>query len=268
MEKVPLVKDSVEIYRQGNSVIMLRPFRSVGKIAIPSFEVLPWSAGAAFDEAPSIVNFLDENVPVTCRGRASVSVSLGDRDVSDTSLPEYLMDQARQQNIDPSRMWLEISETAASSGIAWKQVVPELAGYDFPIMVNRFISDQSGFDILASPHVAGIKLAPAVIANLPASQPARRYLKGLQTLVTAVNKQLIVDGVETLGQALWLKSVGCQTFQGPFYGNAMELFRAPNYMLERRQQIVPTVIEPDNAPVAWFGSHRATRLSSRNPGGR
>lgn len=229
---------------KGESLIALRPFVSPGQIIAPSFEVLARPARPLVDEVSGVLHFLDDNLPSMYRGKTQVSVSLDAGEVFDKSFPEDFLGRIRHQNIEPSRIGLEICESAVLSETAWRRVVPELAGCDFRIVVKRFVADNSGFDVLASPHISGIKIAPPVVAGLPGSFLARRFLKGLQSLANAVNKQLFIDGVETIGQALWLESMGCETLQGAYYGSYIDAGNARDFVLARRQHVAPTVLSP------------------------
>ncbi|KMQ73071.1 EAL domain-containing protein [Marinobacter subterrani] len=185
-----------------------------------------------------------EYAPIAYRGKTRVSVSLDDGEVFDKAFPEYFLRKIRSQAIEPTRIALEVCESAVLSEAAWQRVIPELARCGFRVMVKRYIADNAGFDVLASPHIAAIKVAPQVIAELPGSILARRFLRGLQALANAINKQLIVDGVETLGQALWLEALGCKTFQGTFYGLAMDARNVRHFVLEGRQHASPIVFKP------------------------
>ncbi len=242
MEKVQFVNESVDNDTKGKSVISLRPFVSPGKVATPIFEVLARPTRSIVDEASSILNFLDGSLPSTYRGKTQVSVGLDAGEIFDKSFPEDFLGRIRLQNIEPSRIWLEICESAVLHETAWQRVIPELAGCGFRVVVKRYFADSSGFEVLASPHVSGIKVAPPVVAELPGSVLARRFFKGLQSLANAVNKQLIIDGVETLAQALWLEAMGCEILQGGYYGSAMGAGKARHFVLERRQQVALTVL--------------------------
>ncbi|MDK8462224.1 EAL domain-containing protein [Marinobacter sp. SS13-12] len=241
------MNEPVAQYTKHEPVIELRPFVSPGSFAAPSFEVLAWSARSVVGVAPAILNFFDCSLPAIYRGTTRVSFSLDAGEVFDKSFPQDLLKEIEWHNIDPPRLWLEICESSVLNETAWQRVIPELADCGFKVVVKRFIADYSGFDILASPHIAGIKAAPPVVAALPYSILPRRFLKGLQSLANAVNKQLIVDGVETLGQALWLEAMGCEMLQGSFYGPAMDASKARSFILEGRQCIAPIVFNPVTA---------------------
>lgn len=231
-------------YTKGESDITLRPVVSSREIATPRFEVLTLSARPLVDNIDGILNFLDDSLPTIYRGKTCFSVSLDDGEVFDKSFPEYFLGKMRLQNIEPPRIELEICESAVLSETAWQRVIPDLAGCGFGVVVKRYIADNLDFDVLASPHIAAIKVAPQVVAEIPGSMLARRFLRGLQALANAINKQLIVDGVETLGQALWLEAMGCEMFQGTFYGPAMNARKARQFVHEGRQHVSPIVFEP------------------------
>lgn len=221
----------------------LRPFVSTVKIA-PRFEVLPLSTQSVLCKAPGILKLFDERLPGDFRGKTCVSVSLSGGELHDKSFPSDFVKILRSQNIVPARVELEVGESAVQDETAWRKIIPELAGLGFRVAVKRFIADSAGFDVLASPHIFAIKIAPQAIVGLADSRLARRYLKGLQSLARAINKPLIVDGVDTVGQALWVEAVGCQTFQGDFYGPRMGPEEARRFVLEGRHQVTPSVIRP------------------------
>ena len=238
------MKEPADEYAKGKSDIALRPIVSSREGVTPRFEVLALSDRPVVDHIPGILAFLDDSLPATYRGKTRVSVSLDDGEVFDKAFPEYFLGKIRSQGIKPTRIALEICESAVLSEAAWQRVIPELARCGFRVVVKRYIADNAGFDVLASPHIAAIKVSPQVVAELSGSILARRFLKGLQALANAINKQLIVDGVETLVQAIWLEAMGCKTFQGTFYGPAMDARKARHFVLEGRQHAAPIDFEP------------------------
>lgn len=244
MERVQLVNESANGCAKGKSDIVLRPILSSRKTAAPNFEVLALPARPVVDNIPSILNFLDNNLPVSYRGKTRVSVSLDSGEVFDKSFPQYFLGKVGLQNINPTRIALEICEGTLLNETAWQQVVPELACSGFKVVVKRYIADNPDFDVLASPYIAAIKISPQVVAQLPESTLARRFLRGLQALANAINKQLIIDGVETFGQALWVEAMGCEAFQGAYYGSAIGVGEARRFVLEGRQYTSPILFEP------------------------
>lgn len=224
--------------------VAVRPYVFMEKVATPCFEVLTCSPRSVIDRASDILHFLDDSLPAAYRGKSRVSVSLDAREVFDKSFPEGLLKKVRLRNIQPSRIWLEICEGSVLTETAWQQVIPTLAGCGFRVVVKRFIADNSDFDILASPHIAAIKVDPQVVSELPGSILARQFVRGLHRLSNAIEKQLVIDGVETIGQALWSEAMGCDALQGSYYGAAMDVRTARRFVLEKQQHVSPTFFEP------------------------
>lgn len=244
MERVQLVDKSANNDSIGEPDVAVRPYVFMEEVAAPCFEVLTCSARSVIEQASGILHFFDGSLPAAYRGRSQVSVSLDAREVFDKSFPEGLLKKVRLRNIEPSRIWLEICEGSVLSETAWQQAIPTLAGCGFRVVVKRFIADNSDFDILASPHIAAIKVDPQVVSELPGSILARQFVRGLHRLSNAIEKQLVIDGVETIGQALWLEAMGCDALQGSYYGAAMDVRTARRFVLEKQQHVSPTFFEP------------------------
>ncbi|WP_375194034.1 EAL domain-containing protein [Marinobacter sp.] len=226
------------------SDLLLRPFVSVAGIAPPHFEVLSVSTRSALGRVVEVLGFFDEHLPGPFKGITGVTLGLAHKTSYDESLPWDLLCALRSRDIAPARVGLEVSESVVRNDTVWQSVVPGLADHGFRVGVKYYFADSAGFDVLASPYISSIKTDPRVIKGLARSKPARQYLRGLKTLAHALDKSLIVEGVDTIGQALWLEAMGCHTFQGDVYGPAMAPREALRFVLEGRQRVAPTIIRP------------------------
>lgn len=233
--------NSADIFQQEWSDITLRPFVSLAKSARPWFEVQCESGRDVIQEIPGLLQHLDDHLPVTYAGETGIAINLGTRALLDASFLENFLAQIRARQITPSRLRLMINDRRIpDSG----EVISELANCGLQLMADRFIADHRLFDVLANPHVNVIRLDVHMARDILRSALARRLVKGLKALADELNKQLIAAGIESFSQALAFESLGCDTFQGPYYGDGMTVDQALVFAREARQIVTPVAFRP------------------------
>lgn len=224
--------------------LALQPLITPGQKGFPCFGVLPEAGPEVIQKTLRLLEHLDNSLPSKYLGDVSVTISLTTSTLFDKSFPKYLIERTQSTNIDPVRIKLEIKETSMRDVSIREQAIPELSGYGFGIVVSNFLADDGSFSVLSNPHVGAVKLHKSVVTALPRSMKARRFLKGVRTLAEALDKQVIIDGVETFTQALVLEQMGMGTFQGSYYGKPLDANQVEDFVVQQRQQVLPIAFKP------------------------
>lgn len=175
--------------------------------------------------------------------RINLSINLSVKTLSDRRFPDTLLAQVARYNIEPERVQFEIAESDLMSDQAYREVIPTLAGRGFTFAVDDFISDYANFNVLSAPQLSVVKVHSTVIQSIRHSDIARRFLCGLLTLAKSLNKQLVVEGVDSAAHYQFLESVGYDQFQGLYFGPWLAEEGLGPFVVKFEQAVFPTLFE-------------------------
>lgn len=148
----------------------------------------------------------------------------------------------KRADISVGKLQLEISESAMLSDEARDRVIPALAAIGFPIAIDEFISGHSHFAALGHPDITTIKIDETISLNIPGTEIPSRFIRGLLLLVEALNKQLVIVGVQSKEQFQLLEVLGCSRYQGRYFSSAMPIEDVPGFI--ERFTALPETLEP------------------------
>jgi diguanylate cyclase (GGDEF)-like protein len=130
------------------------------------------------------------------------------------------LSRIRNYGIDPSRLIIEITETAVLSVIeAVREELESVRRLGTGIHVDDFGTGYSSISLLRDLPVTGIKLDRSFTAQLTAGPPAAAILaSGIAGLADGLDLMSIAEGVETENEADILRSLGWVYGQGYLFG--------------------------------------------------
>jgi diguanylate cyclase (GGDEF)-like protein/PAS domain S-box-containing protein len=137
--------------------------------------------------------------------------------------PDWLggvTDTLARHGVDPSRIVIEVTETAALSltGSALNALTT-LSGLGVGIHLDDFGTGYSSISVLRDLPVTGVKLDLRFVRDLTAgASQANALAHGLSRLVNGMNLTGIAEGIETAMQANILRAQGWRLGQGYFFG--------------------------------------------------
>ena len=125
-----------------------------------------------------------------------------------------------QYNIDPRRLIVELTETALFSlDQTTREALKELESLGVGLHLDDFGTGFSSISLLQDLPVTGIKLDRRFVDELnQTDNPSDALATGLAGLVKGLNLTGIAEGIETIHQARFLRSIGWEHGQGYHFG--------------------------------------------------
>lgn len=121
-------------------------------------------------------------------------------------------------------MKLEITESVFVNKVEeLSKLIEKLKSFGFIIEMDDFGSGYSSLNMLKSIDIDVIKMDMGFLYDEDKSDKSRVILEELIKLSKKLNLEVITEGVETIDQVNYLKRVGCDIFQGYYFGKPMEL---------------------------------------------
>lgn len=153
----------------------------------------------------------------------SVALNFPPHLVTDLGLPDRLARLTGEAGIDPDRMVLEITETAAMSDVARSmEMLTRLRLKGFRLSMDDF---GTGFSSLVQLHrmpFTELKIDRSIIAELGASGEAESIVRAIVELGHALGLKVCAEGVETRETLARLEELGCDTAQGFLFSQAVD----------------------------------------------
>jgi EAL domain-containing protein (putative c-di-GMP-specific phosphodiesterase class I) len=137
---------------------------------------------------------------------------------------------------------LELTESAVMQGIdIVLDKLTRLNGLGVKLVIDDFGTGQSSLSYLKQFPIQGLKIDQSFVAGLPEDKDDAAITQAVVSLGHSLGLSVIAEGIETLAQADYLKSLKCDDAQGFFYSRP--LFPADFVAFlrseERRQSTLP-----------------------------
>ena len=145
---------------------------------------------------------------------------------------DMLIEAFDTRHLDPRNIKIEIPERAlADTGTGRAlDTIRSLRTKGFEIALDDF-----GIGFATLPHlkelaISEVKLDRYLVAKLETDFTARRIIASTIEMATELDMTVVAKGVETLGQAVLLKGMGCAVAQGHFFGKPMRARNLPTFI--------------------------------------
>ena len=233
-----LAKKQFEIYLQPK--YRLRDHKLSGAEALvrwnhPKQGFLPPSEFIPLFEKNGFISKLDQYVwDKTCavlrdwndRGFPAIpiSVNVSRADIYQANLAENLTGLMQKYGLSPSRLHLEITESAYTENPA--QIIDtagRLRRLGFPVEMDDFGSGYSSLNMLNELPIDVLKLDMKFIQSETAKEGGRGILRFIMDLARCMRLSVVAEGVETEKQLARLKDMACDYAQGYYFAKPMSV---------------------------------------------
>lgn len=152
-----------------------------------------------------------------------ISTNLTRYDIFSPNFIETLESIRKKYDIPPKYVRVEITESAAiGNGQFINEAVKKLHGYGYIVEMDDFGSGYSSLNILKDIDFDIIKLDMKFLQNEKDSQNrGGTILSSVVRMVNWLGLPIIAEGVETVRQADFLGSIGCEYIQGYLYSKPL-----------------------------------------------
>lgn len=159
-------------------------------------------------------SLLDKNIPVV-----PFSVNLSRADIYKPDLCDFIVDVMEKNNIDHSLIEFEITETSYTQDSEQLiYVVNKLRDLGFAISMDDFGTGYSSLNMLSEVPVDVLKIDMRFLKNFnEADEKSKNIIHFIVYMAKWLNLPVIAEGVETLEQVEYLRSIGCYNGQGYFF---------------------------------------------------
>ncbi|MHB8949961.1 MAG: ABC transporter substrate-binding protein [Rhodoferax sp.] len=152
-----------------------------------------------------------------------VSVNVSTRQLNEAMLAENFEATLRQTGADPSRLLLEVTETALMADVETNlRVLRRLADLGLRVAVDDFGTGYSSLAQLTRLPVNVLKIDRAFVDGIDKSDESRTVIRAVIGLGRALGLTLVAEGVENSAQQRELCAHGCDLIQGYFFHRPLQ----------------------------------------------
>lgn len=153
-----------------------------------------------------------------------ISVNISPLQIHSVTLVSTIVNAIAANGVDPSRLELEITETALMSNTdATLRRLHQLRDLGISIALDDFGTGYSSLSLLRAFPFDRIKIDRQFVSDMESRADSQAITMATINLAKSLGMRCTAEGVETLYQAEFLRDMGCQELQGFFISRAMPL---------------------------------------------
>ena len=156
--------------------------------------------------------------------KLTISVNISPRDFYYVNVYKTFTDLVEKYGIGPSKLNLEITETAFMND-AQNQIrlVEKLKAYGFRVEMDDFGSGYSSLNMLKDMDMDVLKIDMGFLQDSSHENKARNIIESVIDMARKLDMTVLAEGVETQEQFRFLYEHGCDLFQGYFFGKPVSV---------------------------------------------
>ncbi|ASJ58444.1 EAL domain-containing protein [Sinorhizobium meliloti] len=162
-----------------------------------------------------------------------LSFNLSSVQLMDPATSARLLAIIAQVGLDPRRLELEITETAAMADAGTAQrIVTELRAAGVRVSLDDFGTGQSSLGRLRDFSLDKVKIDRTFVSGISTDRTSEHIIKAIVSMCEGLELAVVAEGIEHSSEALKLKALGCGLGQGYFYGKPADADATLRYLSE------------------------------------
>ncbi len=158
------------------------------------------------------------------RQLGTVAINVSAERLETHNFVETTLDVLRRNSIDPKTVVLEITEQSLLNDLHERgKRLEELRTWGVRIAIDDFGTGYSSLSYLRELPVDIVKLDKDFVSDIDTSEESRAIVRAILALASALDLDVVAEGVERESQHTILAELGCDIFQGFLLGRPLEL---------------------------------------------
>lgn len=165
-----------------------------------------------------VISTLAKNKMITC-----IAVNISGRSFDDQSLAQYIIQTLESYDVDPERLLLELTETAAVSDLHDAQrFIQIMKRYGCKIAIDDFGSGYASFMYLKHLDSDVVKIDGLFTRDLVNDKANQLFIKAIVDISRGLGKKTIAEFVEDVDSLEIVKTLGVDYVQGYYFHSPSE----------------------------------------------
>lgn len=161
-----------------------------------------------------------------------ISVNLSPRQLWAGDIVDTVADALSEHGLPGDALWLEITEGAMiEDSLTTVAVMTALRSFGVRLTVDDFGTGYSSLSYLKRFPVSMVKIDRSFVAGLGRHESDSSIVAAIVAMTSALDLNLVAEGVETVEQARHLVALGCEQAQGYLFGAAVPPAKVPELLM-------------------------------------
>lgn len=161
----------------------------------------------------------------------SVSVNVSRRQFRDAEFTSLVQSVLEQNDISPGSLKLEVTESAVSAGGDAAPIIADLKAIGIGLVIDDFGTGLSTLGQLKDIPFDSLKIDKSFLSPTEAGGKSGTVILGsMVALAKELQRAVVIEGVETEGEATRVKATGCEFAQGFYYSVPLSAPDALNFI--------------------------------------
>lgn len=145
----------------------------------------------------------------------AIALNVSGRSLGEPTLPRYISDSLKREDVSPARLIVEITETAAVSDLNDAQrFIDAMRESGSQTCLDDFGAGFSSFAYLKHLNVDMLKIDGQFIKNLPADHNNQVFVRAIIEVAKGLQKRTVAECIEDEGSLEMLRNLGVDLGQG------------------------------------------------------
>ncbi|MEY4633175.1 MAG: hypothetical protein RLZ18_547 [Actinomycetota bacterium] len=202
-------------------------------IAEETGTIVPLGSWALNDALQQLRRWIDTNV---VSSSTTMSVNVSPRQLHDPQFVAVVSDALKQSGIAPDQLWLEVTESVMiTEPTQALQSLQRLNALGVRIAIDDFGTGYSSLSLLQQFPIQCIKIDRAFVNNIEHEQGTRSIVRTIIAMASALNAEIVAEGIEDAQQLEILAAMQCQRAQGYFISKPVAVNDVPRVVSEIEQ---------------------------------
>lgn len=177
-----------------------------------------------------------------------MSINVSARQLEATDFSETISLYAKELELAPSSISLELTETVAIKHLeAGRQQLAACKNYGFNISLDDFGTGYSSLQYLKQMPATSVKIDQSFVREMLNDERDMAIVKGAAEIASAIGLKVIAEGIDTEAQASCLQDLGCQFGQGFLFSKPLN---ATDFEQRIKSRGVTDINSLNNPPAA------------------
>lgn len=164
----------------------------------------------------------------------TIAVNISGSLMSDLTLPDRVEEILRRENVPPSSLTVEITETTAMADVdRANDILVRLRLKNIGTAIDDFGTGYSSLAALARLPFSELKIDQSFIKGCEADDDMMKIVDASVALAKAFNMKVVAEGVESSQALEIIRRIGCDVAQGFYFAPSLRRSRAERWISQR-----------------------------------
>lgn len=187
--------------------------------------IVPLGTWALNDALRQLRSWIDSGV---CSPSATISVNVSPRQLHDPQFFTVVKNALSDADVPADQLWLEVTESVViTEPVQALASLKRLNSLGVRIAIDDFGTGYSSLSLLQQFPIQCIKIDRSFVQNLATEESTRNIVRTIIAMASAMNADIIAEGIEDHEQLAILSDLSCKKAQGYFISRPLESLDIP-----------------------------------------